>query len=210
MTKVHDTLPQPGAPTWSPDGKRLAIAGVAPITKRFREGTNQILTMSLDGAERRQMVRARCRCMSIDSRGGCGPAWSPDGTKMAAIYEGVLAVWPVSPAGEPLGPPRRVTTESAHSPSWSGDSRHILYQSLDKLRIVDIETGDVRTVPLDLKYTPAIPTGRLVVHAGKLVDMKSAARRGPTSTSSSTATGSRASCRTPRRTTPARSSTRRT
>ena len=111
--------------------------------------------------------------LSIDSRGGCGPAWSPDGTKMAAIYEGVLAVWPVSPAGEPLGPPRRVTTESAHSPSWAGDSRHILYQSLDKLRIVDIETGEARTVPLDLKYTPGVPTGRIVVHAGKLVDMKS-------------------------------------
>ena len=28
--------------------------------------------------------------LSIDSRGGDGPVWSPDGTKMAAIYEGVL------------------------------------------------------------------------------------------------------------------------
>ncbi|HMB78591.1 MAG TPA: amidohydrolase family protein, partial [Vicinamibacterales bacterium] len=114
---------------------------------------------------------------SIDSRGGCGPVWSPDGTKMAAIYEGVLAVWPVSSAGEPLGPPRRITNESAHMPSWVGDSRRILYQSMDKLRIVDVETGDIRTVPFDLKYTPAIPTTRLLVHAGKLIDMKSAAAR---------------------------------
>jgi hypothetical protein len=92
---------------------------------------------------------------------------------MAAIYEGVLSVWPVAPSGEPLGPPRRVTSESAHSPSWQGDSRHILYQSLDKLRIVDIETGETHTVPFDLKYTPAVPSTRIVVHAGKLVDMKS-------------------------------------
>ncbi|PYP35550.1 MAG: amidohydrolase, partial [Gemmatimonadetes bacterium] len=92
---------------------------------------------------------------------------------MAAIYEGVLAVWPVSTAGEPLGPPRRITTESAHAPSWAGDSRHILYQSIDKLRIIDVETGEVRMAPLDLKYTPAIPKGRIIVHAGKLVDMKS-------------------------------------
>ena len=111
--------------------------------------------------------------LSIDSRGGCGPVWSPDGTKMAAIYEGVLSVWPVAVSGEPLGPPRRVTSESAHAPSWQGDSRHVLYQSLDKLRIVDIETGETRTVPLDLKYTPAVPTGHIVVHAGALVDMKS-------------------------------------
>src|SRR5262245_52146489 len=92
---------------------------------------------------------------------------------MAAIYEGVLSVWPVAPSGEPLGPPRRVTSESAHAPSWQGDSRHILYQSLDKLRIVDIETGELRTVPFDLKYTPAVPATRVVVHAGKLVDMNS-------------------------------------
>ena len=176
VTKVHDTLPQPGAPAWSPDGKRLAIAGIAPMTKRFREGTNQILTMSSTALNDDKWFAPQ-PLMSIDSRGGCGPAWSPDGTKMAAIYEGVLAVWPVSPAGEPLGPPRRITSESAHAPSWSGDSRHILYQSMDKLRIVDVETGDIRTVPLDLKYTPAIPTTRLLVHAGKLVDMKSAASR---------------------------------
>ena len=176
VTKVHDTLPQPGAPAWSPDGKRLAIAGIAPMTKRFREGTNQILTMSSTALNDDKWFAPE-PLMSIDSRGGCGPAWSPDGTKMAAIYEGVVAVWPVSPAGEPLGPPRRVTNESGHSPSWSGDSRHILYQSMDKLRIVDIENGDIRTIPLDLKYTPAVPTTRLLVHAGKLVDMKSAQAR---------------------------------
>ena len=176
VTKVHDTLPQPGAPAWSPDGKRLAIAGIAPMTKRFREGTNQILTMS-STALNDDTWFAPQPLMSIDSRGGCGPAWSPDGTKMAAIYEGVLAVWPVSPSGEPLGPPRRITSESAHAPSWSGDSRHVLYQAMDKLRIVDVENGEVKTVPLDLKYTPAIPTTRVLVHAGTLVDMKSAVSR---------------------------------
>jgi len=173
VTTVHETLAQPGTPTWSPDGTRLALAAVAPYTRRFREGTNQVLTMAVNGDD--DQWYAPVPTLSIDSRGGCGPVWSPDGTKMAAIYEGVLAVWPVSPAGAPLGPPRHVTTESAHAPSWQGDSRHILYQALDQLRITDLETGETRTVPLELTYTPAVPTGHLVVHAGTLVDMKSPA-----------------------------------
>jgi len=193
VTKIHDTLAQPGTPTWSPDGKRVALAEVAPFSRRFREGTNQVLTISTTpgplpaaeggGPERVAPMMASDKwfapepLLSIDSRGGCGPVWSPDGTKMAAIYEGVLAVWPVSAAGEPLGPPRHVTSESAHSPSWQGDSRHILYQNYDKLRILDIETGEVRTVPLDLRWTPAIPTTKLVVHAGKLLDMKTNVER---------------------------------
>ena len=89
--------------------------------------------------------------LSIDSRGGGGVVWSPDGTKMAGIYEGLLKVWPVAKSGQPLGPPRRVTTEMAHSPSWAGDSRRLLYQSMDRLKIVDIETGVTTDVPVPLE-----------------------------------------------------------
>ena len=176
VTKVHDTLPQPGGPTWSPDGRRLALAGSVPYSTRFREGTNQVLTVSASGpGDDRWFVPVPH--MSIDSRGGCGPVWSPDGTKMAAIYEGRLAVWPVTSAGEPLGPPRHLTSELANSPSWAGDSKRLLYQSMDSLKTVDVETGETREVPLDLTYTVGVPTGRLVVHAGRLLDMKSDATR---------------------------------
>jgi Tol biopolymer transport system component len=175
VTKIHDSLFGPGAPAWSPDGTRVALAMVLPFSTRFREGTNQVLTLSAEGGDERWY--SPIANLSIDSRGGCGPAWSPDGTKMAAVYEGVLAVWPVAASGEPLGPPRRITTEIAHAPSWAGDSRRILYQSLDTLKIVDVESGETRDVPLDLEYTLDVPKDRSVLHAGRLVDGKSETAR---------------------------------
>ncbi len=175
VTKLHDTLNAPGMPTWSPDGTRIALANIAPYSKSFREGTNQVLTLSSTNGAANPDDRwfAPVSNLSIDSRGFCGPVWSPDGTKMAAIYEGVLAVWPVSQTGEPTGPVRHITSEIAYSPSWAGDSQHILYQSLDRLKEIDILSGDTREIPLDLTYTPAVPKGSMVVHVGKLVDGRS-------------------------------------
>ena len=175
ITKLHEPIFAPGNPTWSADGTRIAMTVLQPYSSRFREGTNQVLTFSSTGgaAQSTDQWFVPVKHLSIDSRVGGGPAWSPDGTKMAVIYEGLLSVVAVSPDGAPQGPPRRLTSEMAHAPSWTADGKHILYQSMDKLRLLDTENGSTRDVPLGLTFTPAIPTARVVVHASQLVDGKS-------------------------------------
>ena len=169
ITTLEEGIFAPGIPTWSADGRRVAVAALKPFSTRFREGTNQILSMLADGTGGDQWYLPVPN-VTIDSRVGDGPVWSPDGTRIAVITEGVLEVVPVSAVGAPVGPPRRITNEMAFSPSWTGDSKHILYQSMDKLRLVDLESGSTRDVPVDLSYTPGIPVDRYLVHAGSLVD----------------------------------------
>ncbi|MGZ3313560.1 MAG: amidohydrolase family protein, partial [Caulobacteraceae bacterium] len=169
VTWLSPTLGQPGRPTWSADGRHVALSLSLPFSKSFREGTNQIAVYPSDHMAE-PVWQIPVANLSIDTRGGAGPVWSPDGRKMAAIYEGVLRVWPVSPDGAPIGPPRSLTAEIAHSPSWAGDSRTLLFQSNDGLKTVDAETGQITSVPLDLTYTLAKPAGKVVIHAGRMID----------------------------------------
>lgn len=167
VTKLHAQLFGPGAPAWSPDGSRVLITALHKYAARFREGTNQLLSIATDGGE--DVWHEPVAHLSIDSRVGAGPAISLDGTTMALVYEGQLAVLPIARDGRPLGPPRRLTSEIAHAPSFTADGR-ILYQSNTQLRLLDPGTAAAREVPLRLSYTPAVPTGRVLVHAGRLVD----------------------------------------
>ena len=169
VTRLQGSLGQPGSPTWSADGRYVAIGLSYKFSASFREGTNQILVIPADGKGEPfwQIPDAN---VSIDTRGGGGPAWSPDGSKMAAIYDGVLKVWPVGTGGAPLGPPRAYTSEISYFPSWAADSRTLTYQAADKVKSIDIETGKISEIPIDLSYTLAKPAGRTIVHAGSLVD----------------------------------------
>ncbi|MBB3982640.1 Tol biopolymer transport system component [Sphingobium fontiphilum] len=169
VTRLQTSLGQPGTPSWSADGKYVAISLSYKFSNSFREGTNQVYVIPVDGKSEPfwQIPQAN---MSLDTRSGSGPVWSPDGTKMAGIYEGLLKLWPIDKDGKALGPVRSFTSETAFFPTWSADSGAILYQSDDRLRKVDIATGVVTDVPINLTYRLAKPTGRTVIHVGKLID----------------------------------------
>jgi len=178
IRRVHDRLNSPGRPSWSPDGSAVVVSSLKVYSTRFREGDNEVLRVPLDGGADRWFEPAPHK--SIGMREDYGPIWAPDGTQMAAIVDGLLTAWPVGRDGAPLGPPRPLTTELAGSPTWSGDSRRILYQTDAGLKIVDVGARRVvQVIAPRLTWTPApprepaagAPEGRTkTIHAGRLWD----------------------------------------
>lgn len=165
--KLLDRSFGPGFPTWSADSRTVIVSTLRPYSNKYREGMNYMLALPLDGSPARTIVPVEHS--PVGKRSGDGPIWSPDGSQIAFVQNGYLTVLPVSPNGDPKGPPRQVSKELADSPSWAGPNQ-LLYIATDRLRLVSLADGSTRDVPVDLTWAPRMPTGRMVVHAGRLVD----------------------------------------
>ncbi|MFE0876638.1 amidohydrolase family protein [Streptomyces smyrnaeus] len=157
----------PGPPSWSPDGRRLALCDRNRLNHRFREGYNLIRVLDTDSGE--EALHPLAPHASLADRYAAGPVWSPDGKWMAAVCESALWVLPVGKDGSPAGKARRLSDESADHPSWSGDSRTLLYLSAGKLRLRQVKGGKARTVRLEMSWRRPAPK-QTVVHAGRLWD----------------------------------------
>ncbi|MEV6167069.1 amidohydrolase family protein [Streptomyces sp. NPDC051954] len=157
----------PGRPSWSPDGRYLALCDRNRLNQRFREGYNLIRVV--DTTTGTAALHAFARHTSLSDRYDSGPVWSPDGRWMAVVVESALWLLPVRPDGTPDGEPRPLTTEPADHPSWSADARTLLYLSAGTLRLIDIASGKARTVRVPLDYRRPRPADT-VVHAGRLWD----------------------------------------
>ena len=163
-----------GRPTWAPEGL-IAVTTLQPYSTRFREGTNQMLLVPTGGGASRQVNPVAHH--SMGTRTDDGPVWSRDGSKMAFVMDGVMQVMATTPTGEVSGEPRQISADIADSPSWAADSRRLLYQTPTGLKLVDVTTNQSRDIPINLTWTPSVPSGRTVVHAGRMFDGKSASLR---------------------------------
>ncbi|WP_419996319.1 amidohydrolase family protein [Streptomyces boninensis] len=168
VVQVLAKEPMPGRPSFSPDGRRLAMAVVRPYSRRFREGTNRILVLDLDtGATAVHEVAPH---RSISTRGYDGPVWAPDGRHLAYVSGSVLWLLPVDGRGRPTGAPRQLNDEVTDAPSFAADSATLLYLSAGRLRRIPASGGEPRPVPLSLHYAADVRPERTIVHAGRLWD----------------------------------------
>ncbi len=169
VKKIHSAVTTPSQPTWSTDGKRIILSAMVPFSSRYREGLNKFLVISLDGSSDKWISPVEGRTLATRSKNG--PVWSPDGRFLAYVQDGVLWILPVTPLGEVAGPVQRLTNELSDNPSWTADSRSIVFLSADKLKRVYLSQGQQEFIPLELTWKPEQPTAtRKVVHAGKLFD----------------------------------------
>lgn len=169
-TTVFEPVFDGSQPSWSPDGKYMVISSLVPYSTRYREGVSKFLIISTADKSYRYVTPINERTLS--TRGKNGPYWSPDGSKFAFSMDGVLWTVTVSGSGDLLAAPRRLTNELAETPSWTGDSKSIVYMATDVLKRVWVTTGAVETIPLRLSYRLKQPAGQYVIHAGKLFDGK--------------------------------------
>ena len=173
--KLHESVFVPSQASWSADGKTIAVSALHPYSSRYREGVSEVLLLSLDGKNDRYVSPAPNH--SLATRGQNGPVWSPDGTKMAYVLDGLLWITDVQPDGTITGKPRQLTTEQADTPTWTGDSKSLLFLATDALKQVYLTDGRIESIPMDLTWTANQPTGTIVIHAGRLFDGKANAYR---------------------------------
>jgi hypothetical protein len=170
VAEIRNPIGTEGAIAWSADGKTLAMKVMnAPSPKG---GTAAgFMFISLTGTPDRYMVPEGGVVLSAPR--GRGPAWSPDGSKLAYVSNGMLYVVPVvgtgAKAGEATGAPRLLVRDMVDSPSWTGDSKSIVYTTADGLKQTTLD-GATRSLQPDLTWRPNTPEGTMVVWAGRLWD----------------------------------------
>ena len=105
------------APTWSPDGRRLAFAGEAPRPGHY----DSIYVVNADGRGLRRLTK--------HAHNGFGFAWSPDGRRILYGRENRLGIYVIGADGRNN---RRVTADAPGqidwgALTWAPDGRAIAY-----------------------------------------------------------------------------------
>jgi Tol biopolymer transport system component/cytosine/adenosine deaminase-related metal-dependent hydrolase len=167
VRQLTPTLFQPGRVTWSADGSTIVLGAVKPFSKRFREGTSQLLYVDVATTALEYVEPMPFR--SLATRGDDGPAFSPNGKWLAFVVESLLYVVPVDRRGRFTGNPTAITDEATDSPVWQ-DDQTLLYLHNGQVRRTDLRGSRPQTVKLDLHWQRATVNQHVTIQAGALWD----------------------------------------
>jgi Tol biopolymer transport system component len=157
-----------GRPTWSFDSRLVAMgllwltSGVPP------RGLNQIVVHSFEPVDDRPVMLVSDA--SVGNRDQRTAVWSPNGRAMAISLDGRVWTVPVDSRAEPIGPPVEVADEAGDWLSWSVDSRYLVYETPLGLRRLDVTTGRIDDLPVNLTWVA--PSSTQTIHAGHVLNAK--------------------------------------
>lgn len=169
VTQLRPNIWAPSQVSWSPDGAYLALSALSPASSRFREGFSQFQIIAVNGTAKDDKLVTPHPDRSLAMRGDDGPMWSPDGKFFAYVFDGRLWTVPVTPEGEINGSPKRINEHLTEAPSWTGDSKSLVYMATDRFTRVKLG-GQPQDVHPKFEWSLDIPEGRYVLRVGRLFD----------------------------------------
>ena len=163
-------------PNWEDISNRLTNMALSPTGKRVVvEARGEIFTIPADKGDVRNLT---------NSSGSAerDPAWSPDGMFVSYFSDKSGEYKLVIEAQDGLTSPREITLKNPthyYTPSWSPDSKKILYSDTNlKVWVLDVSTGEAKVVGNDPWMVPTrtlnpvwSPDSKWVAYSSRLRSM---------------------------------------
>jgi len=139
-------------PRWEDVSSRITNVAISPTGKRaVVEARGEIFTIPVDKGDVRNLTRTSAAAER-------NPVWSPDGKYISYFSDRTGEYRLVLEEQDGLTPPREITLQKPthyYTPSWSPDSKKILYTDTNlKVWVLDVATGQAKIVGNDPWMVP--------------------------------------------------------
>lgn len=163
-------------PRWEDVSSRVTNMAISPTGRRaVVEARGEIFTIPADKGDVRNMTRST-------GAADRAPAWSPDGNYVSYFSDASGEYRLVIAPQDGITPPREIALANPkhyYTPSWSPDSKKILFTDTDlKVWVVDVATGAAKVVDSDPWMVPQrtlnpvwSPDSKWVAYASRLRSM---------------------------------------